>query len=74
MTDNDDNYLNDGLAMAAGVSAPKKQDEYHSLINLITHVNSFEPRDRWILAVLQSRESQDFQNQLLTAIEDYERE
>lgn len=74
MSDNDDNYLNDGLAIAAGSQAPTIQDEYHALVNLINHVNSFEPRDKWILSILQGRESQDFQNQLFTAIEDYKRE
>lgn len=72
MTDNNE-HLNDGLAMAAGSQKLTKKDEYHALINLINHVNSFEPRDRWILPILRGRECQDFQNQLFTAIEDYER-
>ncbi len=48
-----------------------KTDEYRSLVSLLTYVDSFEPRDKWIVPILKGNEFKDFRNQLLIAVEDY---
>ncbi len=74
----DDNNKENGVALAAGITEEhvnKKlagYDEYYHLIFLLNSVNEFEPRDKWIVPILQSHVCQDFKTQLLMAIEDYE--
>ena len=78
MIDDDNNKLEKGLALAAGIAEEHLQkelaqyDEFYNLIFLLDKVNRYTPRDKWIIPILKSPECSDFKTQLLTAIEDYE--
>ena len=70
-----DTENNDALANAAGIyvttTTKNEKDEYHDLLKMLEQVNSFEPRENWILPIMRSNQCSDFRNQLLLAIEDH---
>ena len=75
---NDESNIESGLALAAGIAeerindAMAEYDEYYHLLFLLYSVNEFQPRDKWITPILESRECQDLKLRLMVAIEDYE--
>ena len=77
MTDN--KKQENRLAVIAGFTSEERInselegcDDFKSLILLLNRINEFQPREKWIIPILKSRECSDFKTQLLTVVEDYE--